>query len=369
MPANTLILRLEGPLQAWGDHTSKFVVRRTADAPTKSGLIGLLCAALGIARDEATRDWLPRLNQLEMGVRIDRPGIRWWDYHTIGAGYELPTAGPSKAPYLREQALLSLREYLCDASFLVALRGNDALIPQLAQALRRPRWTLYLGRKNCPPSRPILEHEPSESPDLLAALRSIPWRPRHRDEQPPQVLQCLLEWRPRSSSQQPPPEAELWYDSPRSFQPPAHEPRLVVRRLLRVGNQQEVPVDERPSLSDVPPPPRPRADYTNSQFKARAEQRLQQDAGLCVFCKSPATTVHHVTYKRAGGQEELEDLRSLCRLCHDAVTMLEYGLQMGLERIDPADPNWRPLILDQLRLILTHRSLEKRRRFLAGNGE
>ena len=88
--ANTLLLRLEGPLQAWGD-TSKFVIRRTMEAPTKSGVLGLLCCAMGLSREKA-REGLPELNGLAMGVRIDRPGTRWWDYQTVGAGIGLTTA-------------------------------------------------------------------------------------------------------------------------------------------------------------------------------------------------------------------------------------------------------------------------------------
>jgi len=76
MSANTLFLRLEGPLQAWGDQQSKFVVRRTAEALTKSGLIGLLCAALGVSRPEASDGWLSKLCALRLGVRLDRPGVR-----------------------------------------------------------------------------------------------------------------------------------------------------------------------------------------------------------------------------------------------------------------------------------------------------
>lgn len=364
MSANTLLLRMEGPLQAWGDHNSKFIVRRTAEAPTKSGVIGLLCAALGVSRPAASEQWLPRLNELEMGVRIDRPGVRWWDYHTVGAGYGLPTAGRLKAPSMRELALLSLREYLCDASFLVALRGAAELIAQLAEALRRPRWNLYLGRKSCPPSRPILEQEPAEFSDLLAALSSAPWRPRHNEDPVPPKLLCLLEWRPGQNGEKAPAHAEVWYDTPRSFQPPAHDPRFVVRRLLEVAPSGDVTVGKQVLPPPAPPPSRPRADYTNSQYRARARQRLREDHSLCVFCKSPATTVHHVTYRRAGGEEDVNDLRSLCQLCHDAATMAEYGLSLGLDRIDPEDPRWRPFLLAQVKAILAHRSLEKRRRFL-----
>src|SRR5947209_1111669 len=80
---NTAFLRLEGPLQAWGDN-SKFVIRRCMDGPTKSGVLGLVCCALGLGR-RAARDRLPELNALAMGVRIDRPGTRWWDFQTVGA--------------------------------------------------------------------------------------------------------------------------------------------------------------------------------------------------------------------------------------------------------------------------------------------
>lgn len=80
----TLFLRVEAPLQAWGD-TSKFVIRRTMEAPTKSGIFGLICCAEGLSR-QAARARLEVLREnLKMAVRIDRPGIRWWDYHTVGA--------------------------------------------------------------------------------------------------------------------------------------------------------------------------------------------------------------------------------------------------------------------------------------------
>jgi hypothetical protein len=83
-----------------------------------------------------------------------------------------------------------------------------------------------------------------------------------------------------------------------------------------------------------------------------------------VFCKNPATTVQHVTYRRAGGNEAQDDLRALCRLCHDAVTMIEYGLGMGLDRIDPCQPQYRQRIIDKRSEIIAFRSLETRRRRL-----
>jgi len=75
--------------------------------------------------------------------------------------------------------------------------------------------------------------------------------------------------------------------------------------------------------------------------------------------------VQHITYRRAGGGELRDDLRSLCRLCHDAVTMIEYGLGMGLDRINPEEPRWRDKIIEKREEIIRFRSLETRRRRLA----
>ena len=94
MNANTLLLRLEGPLQSWGDQESKFVVRRTGEAPTKSGVAGLLCAALGVARPDARRT-LPKLNALRMAVRIDRHGVRAAKHLCAGGRQAGPRDGVS----------------------------------------------------------------------------------------------------------------------------------------------------------------------------------------------------------------------------------------------------------------------------------
>jgi CRISPR system Cascade subunit CasD len=363
MGSNTLFLRLEGPLQAWGDNQSKFVIRRTAEAPTRSGVIGMLCAALGVSRSEASQEWLPKLRALHMGVRIDAPGVCWWDYHTVGARMKMQTAGGS----LKEGAMLTRREYLCDASFLVALQGDVDLIAELEAAVKAPKWTLYLGRKCCPPSRPLLEKPATdEFHDLLSALKSVPWRKRLKGDEQPGTLECLLDWRPTEEQPEAPDDALVWYDVPRTFDPPSHEPRFIIRKQLQVDADGGVKVADRPAQTETPAPPRPRADYTNSEYKNRRKGRLDDDHHLCVFCKSPATTVQHITYRRAGGDELKDDLRSLCRLCHDAVTMLEYGLGMGLNRINPEEPKWRHQIIGKRDEIIAFRSLETRRRRLTG---
>jgi CRISPR system Cascade subunit CasD len=409
---NTIFLRLEGPLQAWGA-TSKFVIRRSMEAPTKSGVVGLICCAMGWSRQKVVEDPIPDphkelrefarrlvtqrkdsereprralldlLNTLTMGVRIDRPGMRWWDYHTVGAGIGMTTAAGEFKTGAKGTVIKRL-EYLADASFLVALQGDAVLIATVAESLRSPQWPLYLGRKSCPPSLPVFFtrrcddcfSEPllEDHANLESALMSpsLPWRPRHEDDlreddrvqrnsQPREkwriTLDYMWEWRLTDAEPTVPADAEVWYDTPFSFDPPVHHPRLVRRGqvTVKVGDALQ---------QHMPPPPRPRADYRDMEYKKRSAERLQSDHGLCVFCRSPATTVQHVTYRRAGGNEGQEDLRSLCRLCHDTVTMIEYGLGMGLDRIDPCDVRWREDILRTRADIIRFRSEETRRRAL-----
>jgi CRISPR system Cascade subunit CasD len=383
--ANTLFLRLEGPLQSWGD-PSKFVIRRTMEAPTKSGVLGLICCAMGLSRQAACKH-LPKLNELNMGVRIDRPGTRWWDWHTVGAGTGMTTAGGGIKTGA-QGTLITRREYLADASFLVALQGDAAMVQQVADALSRPQWALYLGRKSCPPSLPVFTRprkgetwtNPMVEGDLKAALSAVPWSPRYQEDAPRGAsigLSCLFEWRESKSQPVAPQEAQVWYDVPFSFDPPAHEARFVMRDVVSASVGQ--PLQQR-----TPPPPRPRANYSSSDWTSESlidvknettgtitkeprgmrPRRLLHDHGLCVFCKSPATTVQHVTYRHAGGNEQIEELRSLCRLCHDAVTMIEYGLGMGLDRIDPCEACWRDDILRTRDEIVRFRSEEGRRRAL-----
>lgn len=363
MITNTLYLRLEGPLQAWGSHESKFVIRRVMDAPTKSGVIGLLLCALGVSRQAARGEWLTKLSALRMGVRVDRPGMRWWDYHTVGAGMKMRIAsGGSK-----DGAMLTRREYMCDASYLVALQGGLELISQLTAALEQPVWTLYLGRKCCPPSLPVFSEKvlsPASHDSLLDALKAIPIYPRNDKEPTPSEIICYLDWTSQHDGDSAPHDAQIWYDVPVSLDPPAHEPRFVIQHTLKVGEGGELHISKERERKGAQSPPRPRADYRNSEYRAMREQRLDKDKHLCVFCKSFGTTVQHITYRHAGGEERIDELRTLCRLCHDAVTMIEYGHNMGMERINPEDPQWRGDIIKTREEIIANRSLEARRRRL-----
>jgi CRISPR system Cascade subunit CasD len=174
--ANTLFLRLEGPLQSWGER-ARWSVRDTSSEPTKSGVTGLLGCALGINDDDRLRE----LSQaLRMGVRCDQPGTRIIDYHTVGGGYNYPALltaeGKPKISSGRPHTEETWRHYLCNAAFLVALQGEPDLIRRLADATQDPRWPIYLGRKSCPPSRPPFDGV-GDFPDLETALTVCPLHP------------------------------------------------------------------------------------------------------------------------------------------------------------------------------------------------
>ncbi|MFE7464239.1 type I-E CRISPR-associated protein Cas5/CasD [Streptomyces sp. NPDC057499] len=159
---SVLLMRLAGPLQAWGS-AARFVRRTTENAPTKSGVTGLLAAAQGRRRDADLSD----LAALEFGVRIDQPGARLRDFQTAHHSDTL------KAMPLSE------RFYLTDAVFVAGVSGEAALMHRLYEALLEPVFLPYLGRRSCPPSEPITIGEPLDA-DLEQALREAKWEASER---------------------------------------------------------------------------------------------------------------------------------------------------------------------------------------------
>ena len=129
---STLLLRFAAPMQAWGAD-SRFDIRKTNREPTKSGVVGLLAAALGLQRDAP----LNELTALRMGVRVDREGVLLRDFHMVHG---------EKSSYV------TTRYYLCDAVFLVGVFSEDeVLMRRLEEAVRSPAFPLFLGRRSCPP--------------------------------------------------------------------------------------------------------------------------------------------------------------------------------------------------------------------------
>ncbi|MFG2378943.1 type I-E CRISPR-associated protein Cas5/CasD [Streptomyces sp. NPDC048504] len=149
-----LVLHLSGPLQAWGSEAD-FEVRTTHRWPTRSGLTGLLACCLGRSRDADHTD----LAELSYTIRVDRPGQREMDFHTIGGGYPrhlTPPTADGKFRKLGEGTILTQRWYLTDAAFTIAVTGPELTLTRCAAALARPRFAPYLGRRSCVPDTPVL---------------------------------------------------------------------------------------------------------------------------------------------------------------------------------------------------------------------
>lgn len=167
----TLLLRLVGPMQSWGT-TSRFDQRDTGKEPSKSGVIGLLAAALGIERENWEK--LKPLTRLSMGVRHDRPGIPKRDYQTAGCAETDTIIKADGTP--SKDGVVSQRFYLADASFLVGLNGEDRnLLETIHEGLRDPIWPLALGRKSYAPSEPIWCESGIQETPLREALAQWPW--------------------------------------------------------------------------------------------------------------------------------------------------------------------------------------------------
>ncbi len=222
---NVLLLRLCGPMQSWGVQ-SRFTVRDTGLEPSKSGVVGLLCAALGRRREEPVAD----LAALAMGVRVDQEGTMARDYHTAGKGGILKASGQVE----RKNLVVSNRYYLSDARFLVGLKGDDLdLLAQLHAALRDPVWTLYLGRKAFVPGEPVwLKDGVLSDTDLRAALDTYPWLGCDSRKRPDQVRLVL---------EDPENGAEVRPDQPLSFAERCFAPRRVRTEFIPAPPMKEDP--------------------------------------------------------------------------------------------------------------------------------
>ena len=186
-----LALLLDGPMQSWG-HASRFERRTTALHPTRSGVLGIIAAALGIdkhAPDEATQ--LDRLKVLRVTtVKLDKtdgrgeplPIQRLEDYHTVAFTREAgakpsrvakllaKSRGPINAEDRGSEIKPTTRHYLLDARFGELLEGPGALLEEIATALRNPKWGVWLGRKCCLPASPVLAAPPGDVGDVWRQL-------------------------------------------------------------------------------------------------------------------------------------------------------------------------------------------------------
>lgn len=164
-----MLLRLEGILQSWGEH-SRWDHRDSADMPTKSGVIGLLGCALGFPRgDERLRELAENLT---MAVRTDRMGVVTTDFHTVQSRVGKFSNAEGKP---RGDTIITQREYMQDACYTVFLTSNDEWLSACENALRHPVWVPSLGRRSCPPSRPLLPFMTEAYETLEDAVQLFRW--------------------------------------------------------------------------------------------------------------------------------------------------------------------------------------------------
>lgn len=215
----TLLIPLEGPLQAWG-LDSRFELRQTAAEPSKSGVIGMCCAALGRDRREAIDD----LAALLFGVRVDREGRLTRDFHT--AKDVIGASGSDR------RTVVSTRWYLADAAFIAGLQGPLPLLQAIHAALQKPHWATHLGRRSCPPSVPPGSGSMVPLPLEEALRQAQPFRPQRIDP----ILRLVLE---------DPLGAQSRSDQPLA---PFSERRFGMRRVRSLS----IPVPVIPAVSEAP---------------------------------------------------------------------------------------------------------------------
>lgn len=167
----TLLLRLAGPLQAWGTD-SKFETRNTQREPSKSGVIGMIAAAMGRGRDESIAD----LTALKYGVRVDQKGTVLKDFHT------------AHHPTDKKLVYITNRYYLENGCFLVGLEGDEHTLEEIDKAIKQPFFPPFLGRRSCPPSGKVSLGLRDKG--LHDALENEPWQASkwYRKQAPRKVL-------------------------------------------------------------------------------------------------------------------------------------------------------------------------------------
>lgn len=159
-----LVFQLQAPLSSWGD-TAVGEYRPSLEYPGVSALIGLLGAALGIQRDDEVAHQSLR-DGFGFAIGVQAAGTLLRDYHTA----QVPSqASLKKRPHASRRdelnlpkdqlhTILSTRDYRQDAACLVAVQTRSQVcysLEEVAEALRKPRYALYLGRRSCPPAAPL----------------------------------------------------------------------------------------------------------------------------------------------------------------------------------------------------------------------
>lgn len=158
-----LVFRLYGPLASWGE-TAIGEARPSGFYPSRSALLGLVAATMGVERDDAVGLEQLRVS-LGFAVKTHVHGDLLRDYHTA----QMPSR--SKAAHYRTRrdelaiakeqlnTVLSSRDYRMDGVWVVAVwlkQPSQLTLESLEGKLRKPVFTPYLGRKACPLALPLM---------------------------------------------------------------------------------------------------------------------------------------------------------------------------------------------------------------------
>jgi CRISPR system Cascade subunit CasD len=167
----SLVLRFAGPQQSWG--TTELADRNTEPVPTRNAIVGMLAATLGASRGS----WPEWLSGIDVWVRVDRVGTLSTDFHTVGApplevgavrkrhrtatgrtgpaNFAVPM-GNGNGWILGGGTMVTNRQYLADAEFIVAIHHSDSgHFAEMVSASHNPVFMTYLGRKAFAPTFPF----------------------------------------------------------------------------------------------------------------------------------------------------------------------------------------------------------------------
>jgi len=171
---HVLALYLDAPLQSWG-YQSRFDRRTSLSYPTRSGIVGMLCAALGVDRRDRSG-----LERVDKGVSIQAVAFGdaslLVDYHTVGGGFDSRVQSQSIAPKAdgsKGDTVVSRREYLQEARFGVLVSAETPLLDEVSAALSDPRWGIWLGRKSCIPASPVPQGVFTTTEEALLHLEEL----------------------------------------------------------------------------------------------------------------------------------------------------------------------------------------------------
>lgn len=152
-----LAFYLDSPLQSWG-YQSRFDRRTSFSMPTRSGIIGMICAAMGIDRVDAGA--LEQFAAINLTCLALKQHVRLIDFHTIGGGWDKKIDSNNlipKADGKPGKTKITRREYLQNSKFGVLIDGPEKILHEIAEAMKNPKWGIWFGRKSCIPASPVFQ--------------------------------------------------------------------------------------------------------------------------------------------------------------------------------------------------------------------